>query len=381
PPANEDTGSSSEEDDNVDSWSNLSRNLSKHIQWPMKTLARRSHMVEQLVAELLQVCQRRLSKTFFPELQPAIGVGGAFEGWSPNEEEAEYYMLVPLKPPRGHSFHLELGETGIALVKDSHIRVELDCTCTEEDILCFVHTSKDDLQRYQAPSLLHTLCTDSYLHVQRTASWFQDIVKSAWAAVPQSLHYSLQMIPSRWFCRMLLTSESGRSLSVVILFGVQQDNSDIYLSSLSVDPYAPGTTWPQTCAVAEAKFFHFMARNIHPRNVHLQCLHLCTCILDGTVITACTMKNVVMHLLQHSWLQQDLPVWRRRDFVELLLNIMSFLLCCLENKHLVHFFLGNDSLPEEIILPLAFRRSKTVNIFQHLQDHPPTNTAALRAFN
>ncbi|NWV00405.1 IPIL1 protein, partial [Upupa epops] len=370
----------SEEEDNNESWSNESRNLSNRILWPMKTLARRSRVVEQLVAELLQVCQKRLSKSFFPELQPAIGVGSAFEGWSP-DEEADYYMLVPLKPPRGHSFHLELGHMGAMLAQDSRIRVETQCTCTEKDILCFVHTNEEELWKNQDPSLLHTMCTNSYLDAWRTVSWFQELVKSVWAAVPQSHHYSLQVLPSCWFCRMLLTSVSGRTLSVVIMFGVQQDNSDIYLSTMPVNPRDPRTTWPQTCAVAEAKFFRFVAQNTQPGSVHLKCLYLCTSILEGTTISATTMKRVVMHYLHQSWQLQDLEVWRTRDFVKLLEGILSFLLCCLEDKRMDHFFIGNDSLPEEIILPPDFRTGEKVNVLQCLQEHLPNHIAAMRAIH
>ncbi|NXN92299.1 IPIL1 protein, partial [Rhinopomastus cyanomelas] len=334
---------------------------------------------EQLVADLLQVCQQRLSNTFLPVLQPAIGVGSAFEGWSTDdEEEADYYMLVPLKPPRGHSFCLELGEVGPMLAKDSHIRVEPQCTCSEKDMLCFLHSSEDELHRSQAPSLLNTLCTHSYLDAQRTASWFQNIVKSAWTQMPQSNHYDLRVLPSRRLCRMLLTSAFGRILSVVIFFGVQQDNSDIYLSSLPVEAYASSTMWPQTSAVAEAKFLRFMAQNIQPGSAHLRCLHLCTGILEGVGISAPATKTVIMQLLHQSWLLQDLSIWCRRNFVELLDNIMLALQCCLEDNRLDHFFLGNDNLPEVIILPPAFRTSKTVNLFQHLQEHPSIQAAVLK---
>ncbi|NWU96896.1 IPIL1 protein, partial [Upupa epops] len=369
----------SEEEDNNENWSDDSRKLSNRILWPMKTLARRSRVVEQLVAELLQVCQKRLSKSFFPELQPAIGVGSAFEGWGPDEEEADYYMLMPLKPPRGHSFHLELGDMGYMLARDSRIRVETQCTCTEKDILCFVHTSEDELWENQDPSLLHTMCTNSYLDAEKIALWFQDLVKSVWAAVPQSHHYSLKVLPSCWFCRMWLTPVSGRTLSVVIMFGVQQDNSDIYLSTMPVNTLDPSTTWPQTCVVAEAKFFRFVAQNTQPGSVHLKCLYLCTSILEGTTISATTMKRVVMHYLHQSWLQKDMAIWSKRDFVKLLQDILSFLLCCLEINRMDHFFMGNDSLPEEIILPPDFRTGEKVNVFQRLQEHPHAHASALSA--
>ncbi|NWQ93843.1 IPIL1 protein, partial [Burhinus bistriatus] len=66
-------------------------------------------MVEELVDQLLRVCRKLSWNSFMPRLKPVIGVGSTLRGWSPCEEDAVYRLLVPLKPPRGHAFHLELG--------------------------------------------------------------------------------------------------------------------------------------------------------------------------------------------------------------------------------------------------------------------------------
>ncbi|KAF1670457.1 hypothetical protein FQV07_0005058, partial [Pygoscelis papua] len=53
---------------------------------------------------------RILSKNnSMPRLKPAISMVSAVEGWSLREDDAVYYLLVPLKPCCGHAFHLELG--------------------------------------------------------------------------------------------------------------------------------------------------------------------------------------------------------------------------------------------------------------------------------
>ncbi|NXG90955.1 IPIL1 protein, partial [Stercorarius parasiticus] len=66
-------------------------------------------IVEDLVDELLCICNRLSGNSFMPRLQTAFGVASAFESWSLHEHHAVYYMLTPLKPPRGHTFHLEVG--------------------------------------------------------------------------------------------------------------------------------------------------------------------------------------------------------------------------------------------------------------------------------
>ncbi|NWQ91550.1 IPIL1 protein, partial [Burhinus bistriatus] len=156
-------------------------------------------------------------------------------GWSPEEDHAVYQLLVPLKPPRGHAFHLELGTTEEMPAKGSRVRVELECTCMREQLventLCFLHHPEEELRRNQGPSLLGTLCTGSYLDVQKTAHWLQNLVRLAWVLVPHSCHFNMKVLPSSRSCKLQLTNTSGRTLFVEMLFGVQQGDSDIFLSS------------------------------------------------------------------------------------------------------------------------------------------------------
>ncbi|PKU43342.1 inositol -trisphosphate receptor-interacting 1 [Limosa lapponica baueri] len=151
-----------------------------NIRRSARSLACRRREVEKLVGDLLGVFRERLSKSFFLVPQPAIGVGSAFEGWSPCGHDAVFSLLVPLKPSRGHAFHLELGTAGDVPAKH-RVRVELECTCTKdtrvEDMLCFVHQPHEALERNQDSSLLSKLCTGRYLDAQKTARWFQDLVE------------------------------------------------------------------------------------------------------------------------------------------------------------------------------------------------------------
>ncbi|NXQ91719.1 IPIL1 protein, partial [Nyctibius grandis] len=64
-------------------------------------------LVEDLVDDLLSACQRLSLNAFKPRLQPAIGVGCVYEGWSARENNDLYRLLVPLQPPPGHAFCLD----------------------------------------------------------------------------------------------------------------------------------------------------------------------------------------------------------------------------------------------------------------------------------
>ncbi|KAM9291425.1 inositol 1,4,5-trisphosphate receptor-interacting protein-like 1 [Morus bassanus] len=370
-----------EEEEDSDDADFLGRFFEEHIQWPVQDLATECLVVKDLVGDLLRVFQVLLSNSFFPVLQPAIGVGSAFEGWSPHEDDAVYRLLVPLQAPRGHAFHLELGTAGEMPARNSCICVELVCTCTRErlagEMLCFLHHPEEELRRNQDPSLLCTLCTGSYLDVRKTARWFHQLVKAAWLVLPHLSKYRLTLLPSSRSCKFQVTKDDNKSLVVEMVFGVQQGNSDIFLSSQATeDIFTPSTMWSESCAVAEVKFFSHMARKVPHDSFHLKCLQLCARVLVGTGFSTYTLKTVVMHLLT------TIPVsgWRRRHFLLRLQDIMQYLRCCLEEKRLDHFFLGNERVPEKIVLPPAFQTAKPLNLFQRLAQDPPTQAEALREF-
>ncbi|NWR64977.1 IPIL1 protein, partial [Bucorvus abyssinicus] len=149
-------------------------------------------------------------------------------------EDLVLHLLVPIKPPPGHSFHLEQGTKEESLpVRNSRLRVELECMCTREqwrgDTLCFLHHPEDKLI-YQEASLLQTLCTSSlYLDVQKTAFWLQQLMTAACVAVPQGNTCKLRVLPSTRSCKLKLSNTFQRSLTIQLLLAVQQGDSDTFV--------------------------------------------------------------------------------------------------------------------------------------------------------
>ncbi|NWU59014.1 IPIL1 protein, partial [Dromas ardeola] len=140
--------------------------------------------------------------------------------------------------------------------------------------------------------------------------------------------------------------------------------------------FTPSTMWAESYAVAEVKFFRRVARQAPRDTSHLRCLQLCAGSLMGTVFSSDALKTVAMHLLN------TIPPssWSSRELLVRLQDIMWYLHGCLEEKRLDHFFLGNENMPEDIILPPAFQAAEPTNLFHRLLQDPAAHAKALRDF-
>ncbi|NXR31907.1 IPIL1 protein, partial [Zosterops hypoxanthus] len=318
-----------------------------------------------------------LSGSFYPVLQRAIGVGSAFEGWSPREQDVVYRVLIPMTPPRGHSFHLELDSAEHRHVRNFRVCVQLECTCSREQkaekMLCFLH--HPELRENQDLSLLDTLCTDSYLDVHKTARWFYQLVRAVWPALPQSHTWHLKLLPSRRSCQFQVTNGT-ETFRTEMLFGVRRDNSHVFVSSQTREAYTQSTTWPESYAVAEAKFFKHIARQAPRDSLHLKCLQFFIRLQLGLSFSTYTMKTIVMHLLNTVPVSQ----WRRRHFLRRLIGINESLRLCLEVKHLSHFIVGNRRLPVEIRLPRDLQSAEPPNLFHQLAMDPVARSQAISEY-
>ncbi|NXN96753.1 IPIL1 protein, partial [Rhinopomastus cyanomelas] len=337
----------------------------RRIQWPGLNLAYRSQEVMHLMGDLLKAYQECFTQRFSPLLQPAIGIGSAFEGWSPSGDDTVYQVLLPLKPCPGYEFHVELGRAEKTPARDGRIHVELECTCSRKKSLCSLHNPEEMIRKRRGSSFLESLCTDSYLNVQKTVVCFQSFVKSAWATLPQSHCYKVQLLPSGHSCKLKLQKASRRTIIIEMLMGMQLADSDIFLCSQDTGAaISSSTTWALSCAVAEMKFFRLASRQVPHGSCHLRCLYACTRIAQGTCFSTYIFKTVMMHLLATT----PPSGWSMENFPQRLDDTMRYLHRCLQEKRLNHFCFGNENIPGGIVLPLAFREAQPPNLLQHLQD-------------
>uniref|UniRef100_A0A803VNI8 Mab-21-like HhH/H2TH-like domain-containing protein n=1 Tax=Ficedula albicollis TaxID=59894 RepID=A0A803VNI8_FICAL len=360
PDNSEDKHNANEEDDGHNVQSNHGSLLEERIQLPVLDLDKGCSVITDLMDKLTHVFGQGFSNGFYPVPQQAIGAGSPFEAWSPLAQDLVYCVLVPLSAPPGHAFHLELDAAGV-LQRNCCVPVELLCTCTREqlgeDMLCFLHRSEEKLRRKQDPSLLHTLCTGTYLDVEKTVHWFYRSVGVAWLLLPQSRHWRLMLQPSGRSCKFQL-SKDQESFMVEVISGVRQGDSDIFVGRQPTEAGIPSTTWLETYAMAEAKFFRHVSTQAPRDSWHCKCLQLLSRILVGVGFSSYALKTVVMHLL-------SITQWCRKDFWRRMTDTLKYLRCSLDTKQLNHFVIGNERFPTEISLPSDFRVAEAPNLFQH----------------
>ncbi|NXI31219.1 IPIL1 protein, partial [Sterrhoptilus dennistouni] len=320
-----------------------------------------------------------------------IGFGSAFEGWSAREEEVTYCVLVPLTPPVGHVFYLEPDTDQQRPGRNFRILVKLECHCPRDQqgefLLCLLH-HPDVVRRVTGqPNLLDTLCTGSYLDVKKTVRWFCALVRANWRRLPQSRSWDLALLPSKRSCNLRLTN-SQESFQVRLLFGVQRHGSDIFITSRSQGAHTPSTMWPETYTMAETKFFRHVAGQLPQDSSHLKCLQLLTGVLGRNAFLLLTgvlgrnaflvhaIKTIVMRLLNTPPASQ----WHRRYFLLQLSDALEQLRLSLEGKHLEHFIVGNQRLPQEIRLPPDLQRARPPNLFHGLVQDPDAHSRAMQAY-
>ncbi|RLV63012.1 hypothetical protein DV515_00018712 [Chloebia gouldiae] len=208
------------------------------------------------------------------------------------------------------------------------------------------------------------------------------MARCSWLHVPQSYSWHLVFQPCSRSCQFQL-SRGKRSLTVEMLFGVRQGDSDIFVVSQPTEAQKgnsrnfansqpsktniiESTAWPETFAVAEAKFFQHIAQQMPSLHLHP----------EGHRFFTSTWKTLVMLVLN------IVPRvhWHRREFARRLWDIMAFLHFSLQWKRLDHFVVGNEKLPAEISLPPAMRKVEPLNVFEHLTRDPAAHREAMEVY-
>lgn len=347
--------------------------------------------VESFVNDLLEECQNVLPyQNTLPLLQNCIGVDSAFEGWYTHKKAKAFSVLLPLLPPKGHSFHLETSDSEGILNKHGHILVETECMCKRErllgDVVCFVHHPKEAMSSdKEGAFLVHVLCTSSHLDVHKTIQWLHGLVNKAWKNISPKYNFNLTPQPSKTACRLKMAFSTGRSICIDIIPAVQQGDSLVFLATQGTEVHhLSGTVWQQSFAIQELLFFKWVNQRAPEDCCHLKCLQILiylkeSCTSDRRkqmVLTHYHYKTCLMHLL----LLQPLSDWGPVAIAPRLQDILLYLHRALQDKYLPHFLIGNISLPIQIPMPKTLRSAVPPNLFKHLAQDSNLHAEAMKEF-
>lgn len=360
-----------------------------HVETETSDLGSMCDFVETFVNDLLDASRDTLpSPNALLLLEDCIGVDSAFEGWHTQKGSKPFCVLVPVLPPKGHSFHMEMSDAESALSRHGHILVEMECLCKRErllgDMVCSLHHPNHKLSNNQGAILSHDLCTSSHLDVNKIVHWFQALMAKAWEGLSYKYNLDLVPQPSDTSCRLKLMFKSGRSVTVDIVIGVQLGDSLVFLATQGAErDRLTGTVWQRNFAIQELLFFKWVSQRAPEDSCHLKCLQILIYLKESSpssrresVLTNYHYKTCLMHLL----LLQPLSEWEPKHIAPRTQDILLFMHNALQEKYLQHFVIGNISLPILIPLPQALRSATPLNLFRHLEQDAALYARAMREF-
>ncbi|KAM9584991.1 inositol 1,4,5-trisphosphate receptor-interacting protein-like 1 isoform 1-T1 [Trichechus inunguis] len=348
--------------------------------------------VESFVDDLIEACRMLSRREAHLQLEDCLGIGAAFEKWGTSHETETFDILVPIVPPQGSIFVLEMRDPALGR-RCGCVLVELECMCKCEklpgDVLCLVHQNKNQpaVPRRSNSSLKASLCTGSHLDVHKTVQWFRNMMGNAWALVAHKYDFKLSLPPSTTSCKLRLDYRSGRFLSISLVLGVQREDTLVYLVSQAPDQeQLTSVNWPESFAACEHLFLKLVGRFAPENTCHLKCLQIILSLWElqdlspgasCPVLTSYHFKTALMHLL----LRLPLTDWEPGLLSQRLQDLLWFLGRGLQQRSLHHFLIGNTLLPLTIPIPKTFRDAEPVNLFQHLVLNPTAHSQAVEEFH
>ncbi|NWX07850.1 IPIL2 protein, partial [Caloenas nicobarica] len=171
----------------------------------------------------------------------------------------------------------------------------------------------------------------------------------------------------------------------------------LYLTALPPDglrppqgPQPPEALWGLNASRQEQRLLSWLKEQAPASSCHLKCLQILKGLRDlrgqgleepfcsqwGRVLSSYVLKTALFSLL----LQGPLEAWDERFLVERLEDLVLYLRGCLRKQVLMHFFLGNPSLPEALALPRFLKEAAPVNLLAAF-DGPTLDLAAFQLIN
>ncbi|NXG59733.1 IPIL2 protein, partial [Hemiprocne comata] len=168
----------------------------------------------------------------------------------------------------------------------------------------------------------------------------------------------------------------------------------LYLTALPPEgpqsPPAPEALWGINASRQEQRLLSWLKEQAPASSCHLKCLQILKGLRDlraqgleepfcsqwRRVLSSYMLKTALFSLL----LQGPLDAWDEQFLVERLEDLVLYLRDCLRKQVLMHFFLGNTSLPDAVALPRFLKEATPVNLLDAF-DGPTLDLVAFQLIN
>ncbi|XP_044160066.1 inositol 1,4,5-trisphosphate receptor-interacting protein-like 2 [Bufo gargarizans] len=362
----------------------LRRNLletfyEQHIKLSPHVLGHSKAHVSQIVGELIKVGKAKQHDAGVIFRGDYLQIGSAYEQHKINSPDC-FDILVPLKMPQSlklepvfaqvgkKEFMPMLGGSvlcGVAAPKKSEwvktYKQFNDCFCLEVDrrhqlsaslILKWFHWKIQrclNVIRYQFEERCHitlTVCDNKLI--------LKILPRSDYVCCHISM--SVRLIPA---------FHLGDSVYVT----AQPWGSSSHQDNLNLDPY-----WGINFSKYEQKYLTWFKDQAPSNSCHLKCLQIMKSLRDlssktfqpsftcqwRSIFCSYNLKTTLFYLL----LQIPFEKWDDSFLMERIADIFMFWKECLQKEALMHFFLGNSTLPNFITLPKMFKEAQPVNLLE-----------------
>ncbi|NXT27913.1 IPIL2 protein, partial [Syrrhaptes paradoxus] len=315
-----------------------------------------------------------------------VRIGSAYEQHKVRSPDC-FDILVPLRLP-------------------PHLQPQPRCAdgpASRGAFLCELRTGAGWPRRYRpfAEGFCVELQGRSHLSSGLVLRWFQGHLQRCLGAV----RYRLQER-----CRISLSASPGRpptlhivpcsdyvcchiSMAVRLIPAIPLGDA-LYLTALPPEdpqaPHVPEALWGLNASRQEQRLLSWLKEQAPASSCHLKCLQILKGLRDlrgrgleepfcsqwGRVLSSYVLKTALFSLL----LRGPLEAWDERFLVERLEDLVLYLRDCLRKQVLMHFFLGNASLPDAVTLPRFLKEATPVNLLATF-DGPTLDLVAFQLIN
>ncbi|XP_007443176.1 inositol 1,4,5-trisphosphate receptor-interacting protein [Python bivittatus] len=348
-------------------------------------IARNRELVEGFADDLLEALRSVCNRDTDMEVEESIGVGSMYENWRAYKPFTCDF-IVPFTPPEPYCFQFETWCSGESVPSDKEscgmikiLRADENsssCICGKtklgEDLLCLLHSRVN--QSKQNSHMEDLLCfkDTQYLDSDQVMTWFQIALTKGWNKIAHKYEFSLIFNHLDTPGALKIKFRSGKTITFNLRPVVQYADSDVYFIShfpfnSLAESFTSSTHWFLTFTVYEKRYIQFISKTLPANPCHLSCLQILSflhgkqCSLtEPSSLTNYHLKTVMLHLLQI----HPSSAWASDCLEARLQDVLNFLEKSLQEKRLYHFFIGNRNLPQELGVPVEFRKAEPLNLFR-----------------